>query len=41
VVAGRAPSDGEQSALLALLWGSIGALGLAVLALIGLVLYRS
>lgn len=40
VIAGRAPSDGEQSALLLLLWGSLVALGLAVLGLIGIVLYR-
>ena len=38
VIAGRAPSDGEQSALLALLWGSFAALGLAGLAGLALLL---
>ena len=40
VIAGRSPSGGEQNAYLLLLWGSLGALGLAVLVGAGMVLYR-
>lgn len=40
VIAGRSPSDGEQSAYLLLLWGSFGAVGLAAVVAVGVVISR-
>ena len=40
VIAGRSPSDGEQSAYLFLLWGSFAALALAGLGAVSLVVVR-
>ena len=40
VIAGRSPSDSEQSAYLLLLWGSFAALGLAGLGAVSLVVMR-
>ncbi len=40
VIAGRSPSDGEQSAYLFLLWGSVAALALAALGAVSLVVVR-
>ena len=40
VVAGRSPSDGEQSAYLLIFWGGLAALGLAALGAVGLALKR-
>jgi len=40
VIAGRSPSDAEQSEYLLLLWGSFGALALAGLTAMGLVVLR-
>ena len=40
VIAGRSPSDGEQSTLLLLLWGSFAALGLAGAAGVALIAAR-
>ncbi len=40
VVAGRSPSDGEQSAYLLIFWGALAALGLAALSGVGLLLTR-
>lgn len=40
VIAGRSPSDSEQSAYLLLLWGSLGALGLGAVVAAGLVISR-